>query len=52
MADITKCANGNCKLKKECYRYTAIAGHEQGYLLRRDEVKNAADCEYFWDNEK
>ena len=25
MADITKCEGKNCKLKKDCYRYTAIS---------------------------
>jgi hypothetical protein len=52
MADITKCNNDNCKIKEDCYRYTALSGKYQSYLLRNDKVKNASNCEYFWDNEK
>jgi hypothetical protein len=53
MADITKCKNENCKLKEDCYRYTALDGYYQSYFTEWDkEVNNAAECEYFWDNEK
>lgn len=52
MADITMCQNENCKLKEDCYRYTALAAKEQRYILIEKEVKNAIECEYYWDNGK
>jgi hypothetical protein len=52
MADITKCKNENCKLKEDCYRYTALDGKYQSYMFMDKEVKNYAECEYFWGNEK
>jgi hypothetical protein len=52
MADITKCKNENCKIKEDCYRYTSLAGKHQSYMFMDKVVKNAANCEYYWDNEK
>jgi hypothetical protein len=53
MADITKCNNGNCKIKDNCYRYTALDGKYQSYFAEwNKDIKNAADCKFFWDNEK
>jgi hypothetical protein len=52
VADITKCKNENCKIKEDCYRFTALVRKHQSYMFMDKEVKNASDCEFFWDNEK
>lgn len=53
MANITKCTNEKCKIKEECYRYTALANKEyQSYMMIDKEVNKPFDCDEFWDNEK
>ena len=51
MADISMCRNESCKLKKKCYRYTAIPSEfRQSYgLFALDEN---GKCNYFWDNKE
>lgn len=49
MTDITKCANKNCKIKEQCYRYTAKDGYWQSYANFNDnkEIKDKKECEHF-----
>lgn len=49
MADISKCANQNCKIKGSCYRYTVSDGLWQSYSDFNDskEIKNKKDCKYY-----
>ena len=49
MADITKCANKNCKIKKTCYRYTAVDGYWQSYADFNNSkvIKDKKECENF-----
>ena len=49
MADITKCENKKCKIKEQCYRYTAKDGYLQSYAeFNKDkEIKDKKECEYF-----
>lgn len=47
MPDISMCQNKNCKVKEQCYRFTAIPDNLwQAYA----EFGTAAGekCEYFW----
>ena len=51
MADITKCANKNCKVKKQCYRF--LAQSDPLYQSFADfnnsqKVTKPEQCEYFW----
>lgn len=50
MADITKCMNKKCKIKKYCYRYTAKDGYWQSYaeFSKDKEVKDKKECKDFW----
>lgn len=46
MADISKCKGDNCDVKEHCYRYKAISGFRQAYLVHDQKGK---ECSYFWD---
>lgn len=50
MTDITKCANKNCKIKEQCWRYTAPDGHWQSYadFNSSKEIKDKNECKDFW----
>lgn len=50
MADISKCANKNCKIKNLCYRHTAKDSFWQSYMFFNDNklIKNKKECKYFW----
>lgn len=50
MADITKCANKNCKIKDSCYRYNVADSYWQSYadFNNSKEIKEKKDCEYFY----
>ena len=54
MADISKCANENCKIKGECYRYTAKEGYWQSYMMFGDnkEIKDKKECKDFWQDRR
>lgn len=49
MTDITKCANKKCKIKEQCFRYTASDGYWQSYAnFNNDKViKDKKDCDSF-----
>lgn len=48
MADITMCRNEECKIKDECYRYTApVDKYWQSVFM---ENPKDIPCSYFWDN--
>ena len=49
MADITKCANKECKIKEQCYRHTAKDGYWQSYAeFSKDKIiKDKKECEHF-----
>lgn len=50
MADIAKCVGKNCKVKKSCYRFTAIPSeYWQSYIM--PQVKDGK-CDMYWENEK
>lgn len=50
MTDITKCTAKNCKLKEQCYRYTAKDGYWQSYAnFNKDKKISSKDqCKDFW----
>ena len=50
MADITKCMNKKCKIKKYCYRYTAKDDMWQSYAeFSKDKIiKDKKECKDFW----
>jgi hypothetical protein len=56
MSDITKCYNPLCKIKNECYRFTAKdSNSRQSYSffpngITRIAVIQKKECEYYWDN--
>lgn len=54
MADITKCKGKDCKLKKSCYRYTAIDEILQSYFAESpfEQFDDEFYCKYYWDNNK
>lgn len=55
MADITMCKGGECGIKKECYRYTAVpCEHMQAYFTKPPYAKKMGGtaCEYFDSNRK
>lgn len=50
MTDITKCANKNCLVKHQCYRFTAPSdSHWQSFadFNNSDVVTDTRRCEYF-----
>lgn len=49
MADITKCANKKCKIKEQCYRYTAPDSYWQSYAeFNKDKsIKDKKECDNF-----
>lgn len=48
MADIAKCVGKNCKVKKSCYRFTAIPSeYWQSYIT--PQVKDGK-CDMYWKN--
>lgn len=50
MPDITMCEGGSCKIKEECFRYTAEPNpYRQSYA---DFYDITEECEYFIDNKK
>lgn len=50
MADISKCANENCKIKDSCYRHTAPESYWQSYMMFGDNkpIENKKECKDFW----
>ena len=49
MPDISMCNNSNCKLKEDCYRFTATPNpHRQSYggFKPKD-----GECNHFWEND-
>lgn len=50
MADITKCANKNCKIKDMCYRYNARDGYFQSYadFNNGKVIKEKSECKHFY----
>ena len=46
MPDISMCANFNCPLRKNCYRYRAIPS--DGYQAYADFTPNGKECDGFW----
>ena len=50
MADITKCANKNCKIKEYCYRYNAPDGYWQSYanFNNNKKIKDRKECKEFY----
>ena len=46
MSDISKCSGKGCKMKKECYRFTAKAGVWQSYFTNPP-IKDGK-CDMFW----
>ena len=48
-ADIAKCDNDKCTIKKTCHRWTSEPDkYWQSYSKFNSELKE--DCEYFWKN--
>jgi len=49
MADITKCQDEECSMKKTCYRYTAKASDRQSYFIESPRRKKLTgyDCDYY-----
>jgi hypothetical protein len=54
MADITKCCNGDCPLKLNCHRFTAITGENQSWqkfecflAFNKGCDYPVYDCEYY-----
>lgn len=49
MTDITKCANKKCKIKEQCYRYTAKDGYWQSYteFSKGKVIKDKKECEEY-----
>lgn len=50
MADITKCKDEHCPLKKTCYRYTAKEGFFQSYFLESPRIDQ--ECDYYWEDKQ
>ena len=52
MPDISMCANKECPLKEQCYRWTAKASDWQSYADFKFEVlpDGKIECDSFWDN--
>lgn len=45
MADITMCTNNTCGLRRECYRFMAIANrHRQSYFMNNP-ISKDGKCE-------
>lgn len=51
MPDITLCKDETCKIKKDCYRYTAIPGEYQSYFMNSPR-KNSDKCEFLIKNRR
>jgi len=49
MPDISMCNNSNCKLKEDCYRFTATPSHHRQSYARFEPVKG--ECDHFWEND-
>ena len=51
MADITKCKDEECSMKKTCYRYTAKASDRKSYFIESPRRKKLTgyDCDYYWE---
>jgi len=47
--DITMCMNENCKVKEQCYRYTAKPDKWQSYAMFSTEEEK---CGYFWEDDR
>ena len=48
MPDISKCANKECPMKHDCYRFTAPSSDYQSYSsFKHDEN---GECKHFWNN--
>lgn len=48
MADISKCANQECKRKNDCYRFTAPSSQWQSFSSFMPDEKG--ECKDFWNN--
>lgn len=48
MPDISKCANKECPLKHDCYRFTAPSSDYQSYSSFKPDEKG--ECKDFWNN--
>jgi len=48
MADITKCAGNDCKLKKSCYRYTARNSEFRQAYFVESPVNSDGFCDMYW----
>jgi hypothetical protein len=49
MPDITKCSPSDCKIKENCYRYTAKPN--ENWQSYSDFAKVDKDCEFFISND-
>lgn len=49
MPDISMCKNQTCELRSKCYRYRAIPGEWQSYMLGLNPENGI--CTHFWDAE-
>lgn len=49
MADITKCSNNKCKIKEQCYRYTAKDDYWQSYaeFSKDKKIKDKKECKNY-----
>ena len=45
------CPGGNCPMRFQCYRYTAIPVENQRHFLLAPYRKNLRSCEHYWNNE-
>ncbi len=52
MADISKCNNQSCTLRRKCYRFTALSSDfwQSWSSWTPTKDKNKWHCEGFWDN--
>lgn len=49
MPDISMCANKDCPLKENCYRFTAKPSEYQSYAEFQIDDESG-ECSGFWDN--
>lgn len=49
MPDISMCANKDCPLKENCYRFTAKPSEYQSYVEFQIDDESG-ECSGFWDN--
>ncbi len=54
MPDISMCKGINCKIREDCYRYTASPSeYHQAYIISEAKHNGTQDkdCDMFWTNE-